>query len=158
METKRRMNSSTCQSRQLEPSLSWSCVLIFLLVFGAGCVAEKKSLHEMDHELPPHWPLHMEDAAKKIEQRLSGSQDKESAEKVYQEVLDLIEWAPEVAADTNLSEADWVPIHELSETLRNHLRSNDISIDDCREDLERFIALLRESHAKLPDTTLTKLN
>lgn len=106
----------------------------------------------MDHELPPHWPQNMEDAAQKIEQRLGQLEIKESLETTREELSDLITWAPEVAADTDLPELEWIPIYELSETLRHHLSAKDISLSDCREDIERFVVLLRESHAKLPAT------
>ena len=126
--------------------------LLFLGSLTLGCVAERDSLHEMDHELPPHWPQSMQDAAQKIEERLGAIQIKDGQDKAREELSDLIEWAPEVAADTDLQELDWVPIYKLSETLRHHLSAKDITLDDCRDDLERFVILLRESHAKLPTT------
>ena len=129
----------------------WIAILVLTLTFNCGCVAEKESLHEMDHELPSHWPLNMEDAAQKIQQRLGLIEIKESPAATREELSDLIEWAPEVAADTDLAELEWMPIYELSETLRHHLSAKDISLDDCRDDIERFIVLLRESHAKLPN-------
>jgi hypothetical protein len=127
-------------------------VILLLTTLSLGCVAEKESLHEMDHELPPHWPQNMGDAAQKIEQRLGQIEIKVSLETTREELMDLIEWAPEVAADTDLPEVEWVPIYELSETLRQHLSASDISLNDCLDDLERFVVLLRESYAKLPAT------
>lgn len=124
--------------------------MLLLTTFSLGCVAEKESLHEMDHELPPHWPVNMEDAAEKIEQRLSQIEVKESPETTREELSDLIEWAPEIAADTDLPELEWIPIYELSETLRRHLSAGDVSLDECLDDLKRFVALLRESQAMLP--------
>ncbi len=131
-------------------------VILLLSALSLGCAAERESLHEMDHELPPHWPQNMDDAAQKIEQRLSQLESKESLETTREELSDLIEWAPEVAADTDLPEAEWLPIYELSETLRRHLSAKDISLNDCSDDLERFVVLLRESYAKLPTTITTK--
>ena len=131
------------------PDFWWAAIFVLAATFNWGCVAEKASLHEMDHELPPHWPLNMADAAQKIQQRL---EVKESLATTRKELADLIEWSPEVAADTELTEIDWMPIYELSETLRHHLGAKDISLDDCRDDIERFIVLLRESHAKLPNS------
>ena len=92
----------------------------------------------------------MEDAAQKIEQRLELIRSKATLESTRKELLDLIEWAPEVAADTDLDELEWVPVYELSETLRLHFRASDVSLDDCREDIARLILMLRESHSKLP--------
>ena len=132
----------------------WAALFVLTATFHLGCVAEKESLHEMDHELPPHWPLNMDDAAQKIRQKLDLIETKESLETTREELLDLIEWSPEVAADTDLAELEWIPIYELSETLRHHLVAKDISLNDCRDDIERFIVLLRESHAKLPNLNL----
>lgn len=152
------MNKSSIELPIFISLQAWKVFLAFLLMFSVGCIAEKKSLHEMDHELPSHWPNSMDDAAQKIELRLGRMGIKESQKENYLELVDLIEWVPEVAADTDLPEADWVPIYELSETLRQHLKSSDISIEDCREDLERLIVLLRESHTQLPVKNLTMQN
>ncbi len=146
------MNQSHKLLRQVFPIRRWWSFILLLTASSLGCVAEKESLHEMDHELPPHWPQSMEDAAQKIEQRLGLLETKESLETTRDELSDLITWVPEVAADTDLPELEWVPLYELSETLRHHLSAEDISLSDCREDIERFVVLLRESHAKLPAT------
>ncbi len=146
----------TTTKKAFEFARKWATCLALFTTISLGCVAEKESLHETDHELPTHWPQNMEDAAQKIEQRLGQLEIKESLKATRGELLDLIEWAPEVAADTDLPELDWVPIFELSETLRRHLSASDISLNDCRDDIERFIVLLRESHAKLPNTNTTK--
>jgi len=150
------MSNSQTMPNRVFFNRHWGIVILCLIAFSLGCVAEKESLHEMDHELPLHWPLNMEDAAQKIEQRLGLIENKESLEKTREELSDLIEWTPEVAADTDLPEHEWVPIHELSETLRHHLSAKDISLNNCRDDMERFVVLLRESHAKLPVTNSTK--
>ena len=147
---------------QTMPKIAFSrnrwLVAMFVLTatFNWGCVAEKESLHEMDHELPPHWPLNIEDAAQKIQQRLGLIEINESLETTRKELTDLIEWAPEVAADTDLAELEWMPIYELSETLRHHLSAKDISLHDCRDDIEPLIALLREAHVKLPNLRAAK--
>ena len=150
------MNHSQATPDRVFPFQRWCGFILLLTAFSLGCVAEKESLHEMDHELPPHWPQNMEDAAQKIEQRLGLLETKESLETTREELSDLITWVPEVAADTDLPELEWVPIYELSETLRHHLSAKDISLSDCREDIERFVVLLRESHAKLPVTNIIK--
>ena len=134
----------------------WAAMFVLTATFNWGCIAEKESLHEMDHELPPHWPLNMEDAAQKIQHRLSLIEINGPLDMTRKELSDLIEWAPELAADTDLTELNWIPIYELSETLRHHFGAKDISLHDCREDIERFIALLREAHAKLPNLNSAK--
>ncbi len=147
------LSASNCTSQRFWYS---PAALITLLIWFSGCAAEQESLHELDHEVPAHWPSSMEDAAAKIEQRLqslSGPTDTVT-QSLREELVDVIEWAPEIAADTDLPEADWIPIYDLSETLRKHLRATDITVNDCREDLERLVLLLRESQAKLPEDDL----
>lgn len=127
----------------------WTTSLVMSACLLLGCVAEKESLHESDHELPPHWPQNLEDAAAKIEQRIGTTGDEQTQATAREEVSDLIEWAPEVAADTDLTEIQWMPIFELSETLRHHLLAKDVSLVDCRDDIKRLIDVLRESQSIL---------
>ncbi|MCY2975155.1 MAG: hypothetical protein NTW52_10875 [Planctomycetota bacterium] len=120
-----------------------------------GCEAkgtslkERESLHEIDHDLPPYWPSSMNDAATKIEARLQrlradSLKDEEKA-KLFVELTDLIEWTPEVAADTRLKESHWIPIYEASEAIRKQLPLNEVSFKQVYQPLEGLIQLLRKS-------------
>jgi len=114
------------------------------LLLAAGCAGEdlsdKKTLFDHDHEIPPHWPSGPGDAAEKIQTRLSqlDGPEKETAEA---ELTDLVSWSPEVAADTPLSEQEWVPIYESSETLQASLRANGWD-DASRQQTEELRQLL----------------
>ena len=135
-----------------------ACKLIVLaaVLLIAGCHTEKESLHELDHEVPPHWPSSIFDTAIKIQERLdalldgaadsveTGSADSEAT--IRSELLDLVTWAPEIAADTNLTEQQWIPIYEMSETIRKHLASDDVAISQIGEDFQKLDALLRDAH------------
>ena len=50
------------------------------------------------------------------------------------EIVDLVSWVPEVAADTNLSEADWLPLYHASESLMANLRA---AKDELRATIDR---------------------
>ena len=142
-----------------------ACLLICLLL--TGCGAEKESLFEEEHDLPAHWPSSLTDAADKIDKRLGrlGSLTSESnhaseqtaIDQCEDELRDLVEWIPEVAADTDLSEVQWLPIYELSEVMREHLSRGDVSALDIKEDFRRLQALLVESATLLPGSTATPL-
>jgi DNA repair ATPase RecN len=133
----------------------------------AGCGQEKESLHEHEHDAPEHWPSDMAEAAEFIMQRvelLSGAstqpledaelaKDTSSLKETEEELRDLVEWAPEVAADTDLPEVDWVPVYEMSEVIRKHLQSGDVTAADLSGDLKKLAKLLEEAHAKLPPDT-----
>jgi len=94
-----------------------------------GSIQGKTSLHEMDHEVAAHWPESLEDAADKIRQRISvlgGVATGEGLESVAdpkRELLDILSWVPEIAADTDMSEAAWVPLAEESEKLHARLKT-----------------------------------
>lgn len=114
-----------------------------------GCDGERETLHELDHENPPHWPSNMSDAADKIQYRVAALLSDSSEAVVRKELEELISWTPEIAADTDLTESDWIPIYELSETLRKHLAAGDVSIGDFAQDFDRLQQLLRTSHNEL---------
>lgn len=142
-----------------------ACLLICLLL--TGCGAERESLFEEEHDLPAHWPSSLADAADKIDKRLGrlGSVASESNHATEQtaidqcenELRDLVEWIPEVAADTDLSEVQWLPIYELSEVMREHLSRGDVSALNIKEDFRRLQALLVEYATLLPSSTATPL-
>lgn len=141
----------------------WAWLLVLVLV--TGCGKEKETLFEEEHDLPPHWPSSLADAAERIEQRLdrlvkgsgvSESQavqqevDRKEMEQCESELRDLVEWIPEVAADTDLTESQWLPIYEMCEVMREHLSRSDVSARDISEDFRRLQTLLIESEQLLP--------
>lgn len=119
-----------------------------------GCAAEQESLHEHDHEVPPHWPTNMLNAAELIKERVDrltqgeavAASESQGAEK---ELLDLVEWSPEIAADTDLSEEDWIPIYTASEGIRKNMMSATGFDDALASDLEELILLLQNAHESL---------
>ncbi len=133
--------------------LTRGCLLLVALL--AGCAEEQASLHENDHELPAHWPVDMADMADQIQLRLKRLEEEAEGNAVTRaELEDLIEWAPEVAADSELSEQAWNPIYETSETLRRHFAAGDLAVGAIHEDFVRLTDLLRAAHANLPQSTL----
>lgn len=99
---------------------TWSVSLIALVcLVAAGCVAEsgeKTSSHE--HHVPEHWPTSLWDLSQKIRSRLAEMKAAPQDERVRSELIDLIGWSAEIAADTNIGEQKWIPIYELSEGIR----------------------------------------
>jgi hypothetical protein len=105
--------------------------VVGILISGiSGCSAEgeaEQATHfDHDHSVPDHWPHDLEDAASKLRQRVDRLQVADADQAVAgtrSEVIDLVSWAPEVAADTELSEREWMPIYEQSEAwLEAHRR------------------------------------
>lgn len=117
-----------------------------------GCGGGKESLHEEDHTLPAHWPADLNDAAFKLSDRYARlCQSPELArngETLFEEFRDLVEWAPNIAADTDLTEQDWNPIYAASESLRGKLTAFGDG-QSSKSDVDLLRQLLTEAHAKV---------
>jgi hypothetical protein len=123
-----------------------TAVLCTTLVVFAGCGAEKESTHEDSHEKPAHWPGSLNEAADFMDARLQLLETSDSEVSVVRdELTDLVTWAPEIAADTDLSEEDWLPIYELSEAVRLHLLPGDVDPLLIESDFDRLCKLLRDA-------------
>ena len=107
-----------------------SCALGLLfigLACLAGCKSEdasKTSHFEHDHEVAAHWPNGLADLSNKIRERLDRlSANPEEGDQLRSETIDLVSWTSEVAADTDLSEPDWIPLDNAAESLSAQLRA-----------------------------------
>lgn len=68
------------------------------------------------------------------------------------EIEDLVGWVGEVAADTNLSESDWIPLFDKSESVSANLKtvSGTLTDDDLTQ-VESLCRLIDESIPKIPE-------
>ncbi len=131
-------------------SCTWIAMLGLLAL--AGCGQGKASLHEDDHEMPAHWPNSLADAAEKIESHFQELQAHPSqaldGNTVFEQFRDLIEWAPNIAGDDDLSEQDWNPIYYSSEKIRTGLSSS-FDAAKLQPSVQELCTLLRQSHEKV---------
>lgn len=128
-------------------------LLISLIGCLLGCGQSKESLHEMDHVTPAHWPNTLEDAAAKIRERLAATQsiDKPNDNNVaFEELSDLIGWVPEIAADTDLQEAEWNKLYEASEVARKALQRTKAVDAELAKNIEVLCERLVAAHKLLP--------
>lgn len=93
-------------------------LLIAIPLSALGCGSDQPAPHR-EHVIPAHWPTDLPDARAKILERLETSGD---ATFPAAELRDIIGWLPEIAADTPLSESQWLPIHEACDRLSLRLR------------------------------------
>lgn len=129
-----------------------------LLLLAAGCGEEQQSLHEDDHHKPDHWPTGMVDMADKLEHRLTQLNSNaqlpdEHRNTTMEELADLASWAPEFAADTDMTESDWVPIYTISEKLRKQFQSGDTTLPQVEADLKQLGNLLRTQATELANSS-----
>ncbi|MEM9587212.1 MAG: hypothetical protein AAGA03_08015 [Planctomycetota bacterium] len=132
-------------------------VLVLLIVAGSvlalGCSndAPKSSLFEEDHVVAEHWPTDLADLAVKLRER-AGRVATSSDDSVSKEIRDLVGWVGEVAADTNLSEDDWVPLYEKGESVAAMLSGPaDGWNEEDLDAVESLCRLIDESIPKIPD-------
>jgi hypothetical protein len=128
-------------------------VLCFIGSLLVGCVhdGESKTSHvEHDHEVAPHWPNDLADAAIKLRKRLDAPISNRSKQ-VAKEIADIVSWVPEIAADTNLSEQDWIPLDTASDSLSAKLQSTDNEMtDECRRQTVALCELIEQSLDNIP--------
>lgn len=111
-----------------------SLVIISFALTGCFGGPEADRHEPVEHFVPDHWPADLLDAAAKVAQRASAlaSQPTESPTDgsgsdrrpmIEQELRDVVGWVPEIAADTSLTEAQWMVVHEASEAMSNRLKT-----------------------------------
>ncbi|MGB7329088.1 MAG: hypothetical protein WBD31_29680 [Rubripirellula sp.] len=152
-----------------------SLLCLAMLGVFVGCdqqdSAPKTSHFEHDHDVAPHWPSDLADAASKIRERLVWTETGEVTEHHQHdehqhdehddhhhdhdpnaELVDLVSWIPEVAADTNLSEADWLPLYDASHSLMAKLRGATGRLSsDTRSQIESLCELIDDAVPKIPE-------
>tara|TARA_A100001391_G_C5015096_1_gene264254 strand:- start:70 stop:549 length:480 start_codon:yes stop_codon:yes gene_type:complete len=138
-------------SKQVAAAIAWTSTTL-ALIFVVGCTpdtASKTSLFEHDHEVAKHWPDDLADVAVKLRERI-GRDD--ASERTRLKVKELVSWTAEVAADTNLAEADWLPLYHASESLAANLRAahGELTDENC-EQIESLCELVDQAVGKTPE-------
>lgn len=127
-------------------AISFLCITA-ALGCGKGATAGRDSLHELDHVIPEHWPSDPGDAANKLRERLRQLEPGKSDQlnSTEREILELVQWAPEICADTDIEEATWLPVYEASEKLAKRLLGDEVVGDEietlCRllDDVQKIV-------------------
>lgn len=128
------------------------CLSMAMILAVVGCGEEQESLHEHDHFVPAHWPTDLQRASQLILERVPRATADATARK---ELLDLMSWVPEIAADTPLGEPEWNPIFAQCEQYRKRLlRGYDAALGT---ELQELAATLTTTHAELKKLQLRSL-
>ena len=91
--------------------LGWASV-------GCSQQANQTATHDHHHETAPHMPSSLGDLCHKMRNRLKMINKRQTSPQLEAELTDLVSWAPEFAADTDIEESLWIPIYESSEQVR----------------------------------------
>ncbi len=142
------MNKHQLSIRYFFQRIAYGVLLGFVPAI-LGCGPSKESLFELDHVVPAHWPTDLGNAATQISERLAVVKSDPSHAISRKELRDLVEWVPEIAADTEMTEQQWIPIQALSATLGSHLAANDIDVTDFEDDFSRLTQLLLAANSYL---------
>ncbi len=134
---------------QLAVRLKLIAGLAMLVCMSVGCQNSKQSLYEeIDHDHPEHWPSDLADTASKIDQRLQRIVQDSSDAQATAELKDLISWCPELAGDTDLTEQQWQPIFDLSESLRARITAGE-SLAKLQPEISKLSSILADAQAAL---------
>lgn len=78
---------------------------------------------EERHGIPPHKPATFAAAWEALSQRLADAPHPETAALAHAELLDIIRWLPELAAETDLPRTAWEEVQRLALALEQTVQS-----------------------------------
>ncbi len=134
--------------------------LLMLAALLAGCGEgenQKTSHFEHDHEMPDHWPNDLADSALKIRDRLRMYQHfPDLRPEMTSQIIDIVSWVPEIAADTDLTEADWIPIDQQVQSLSQRLAQQESMDNDNQQLANQLCDLIEQSAALLKEDAIAE--
>lgn len=94
--------------------------LLAACLFATGCaVAASEEDHHLEHHLPEHKPATLLAAIPELERRSPFAADRRpGGADGRTELLEIIGWLPELAAETDLPRGDWERVLQISHTLQ----------------------------------------
>lgn len=138
------------------PAIVCNLIAVGLLVGTPGCTGDstpKESHFEVDHEVAAHWPDGLADLCAKLRGYL-GADAAELTPQQRTEIEDLVGWVGEVAADTNMREADWDPLYRKSQSILTDLRARPGALTTAtREDIRSLCSAIEETLPRIPSVS-----
>lgn len=112
----------TSRGRLQGPGLRW---IIWVLAVVTGCAGPAPDHEEEAHAVPAHHPRTFRRAVADIGRRgavlTAGGLDDESREFQRRQLLDIVRWLPELAADTELGRRAWERVNGAAGSLAEGL-------------------------------------
>ena len=127
--------------------LSWMMGL--LLVF-FGCGHDEEQDHHLEHLIPAHKPQSFAEAVEELSSRGATVFTGQGSEDAHHELLDIIDWLPELAADSDLKRTQWEQVRDTGFELR------EIATNLSEESQLQWNALVQQLGILIPDSDTWK--
>ena len=140
-----------CRLRTLAPLVISAFLLPYLIGCGSSETANGEDQH-LEHFVPAHKPANFSEAVEEIPHRCEhltshagrGHND-ESAK--FQELLNIVNWLPELAADSDLNESEWNSANAaakfVAETLAKRQFADGLSLKEISASIENELQTLK---------------
>ena len=121
---------------------------------GVGCKGSVQHGEEASHALPPHHPRTFHRAVDAIAERhaiISASAAVEAdRDRARSELLDILRWLPDLAADTSLKRSDWDEVAAIAGSLTRAVETGvaTANLDDGIAALRRIESRLNEPNGR----------
>lgn len=128
-----------------------------VVVLGTGCAQPAADHEDEAHAVPAHHPRTFRRAVAEIGRRgaalTTAGLDPASRERERLELLDIVRWLPELAADTELGRRDWERVRDAARDLADGVERCTGAAESAARlagELERSLKTLAEADAALP--------
>jgi hypothetical protein len=138
---------------------AWLLILGVAMAMSCGCARPAAEHDEEAHAVPAHHPRTFRRAVIDIGHRgtvlTSGMLDARSRERERRQLLDIVRWLPELAADTELGRRDWELVNDAADSLARELDAFTATGRDATlsTTLDTAMKTLWAVHASLPPDT-----
>lgn len=103
-------------------SMSFSLFIALLIGMSCslqGCAEhEEDEDHHLEHLIPEHKPVNYADAITQLDERGAKYFETEMTESDKTELIDIVDWLPEIAADSDLNRQQWEAVQKATPELR----------------------------------------
>lgn len=123
--------------------LLWQVSLVMLAFCGCGHHEEDED-HHLEHLIPAHKPESFAETVTELKSRGPAVFAGEATDDAQQELLDIVDWLPELAADSDLKRKQWEQARDTGLELRQMIANPTAEISQSRwnelvEELEELI-------------------
>ncbi|QDT35388.1 hypothetical protein [Thalassoglobus polymorphus] len=97
------------------------CMLSALLLSFSGCSVEEEEDHHLEHIIPAHKPANYGDGVDQLSQRGKHFFANELGSEEVAELQDIVNWLPELAADSDLKRPQWEQVQAIAKQLKSQM-------------------------------------